>query len=54
MLLPLGASGVLPPLVPPAAAAVLLLWLAVSVGAGMGGGFQLREEGRPMPLPSGG
>lgn len=22
------------------------------VGAGMGGGFQLREMGRPMPLPS--
>ena len=31
--------------------APLLLPLAVMVGCGMGGGRQVREEGRPIPLP---
>lgn len=33
---------------------MLALAPPLSVGAGMGGGRQLREMGRPMPLPSSG
>lgn len=56
--MPETASGMAPLPVPVGAAtsggAMLALAPPLSVGAGMGGGRQLREMGRPMPLPSSG